>query len=301
MDLNNQVDIKYVSRIETGYPARLRSIPGKPKGLYYIGKLPHESSKSVAVIGARNCSEYGKKMAQWFGAELGAAGVEVISGMARGIDGLSQLAALEAGGNSYAVLGSGVDICYPKENSVLYKRLMAQGGILSEYEPGTPARARQFPPRNRIISGLADWILVIEANIKSGTSITVDMALEQGRDICVLPGRVTDPLSLGCNRLIMQGALMVTSPSDLLDLLGISEPSKQTAEMAYNVEKRRVKDFELSTDEQGVYQCIDFYAKHIETIANESSFSVCDLFYVILSLELKGLIQEQGKNYYVRK
>ena len=285
------MDIKFVSRMEENYPIRLRDIPGKPKGLYYIGRLPDRYRKSVAVIGSRNCSGYGKKMAEWFGRELGKAGVEIISGMARGIDGISQLAAVEAGGSSYAVLGSGVDICYPAENRELYRKLVTNGGIISEYEPGMPAMAKNFPPRNRIISGLADLVLVIEARIKSGTSITVDMALEQGREVCVLPGRVTDPLSTGCNNMLMQGAMAVTCPADILGMLGMNQPEEQT----------RVKDFELGSQEKVVYDCIDFYAKHIETIANESACSVCDLFYVILSLELKGLIEEKGKNYYIRK
>ena len=144
-------------------------------------------------------------------------GITIISGMARGIDGIAQTAALDAGGRSYAVLGCGVDICYPEENRSLYDRLLQQGGILSEYPPGTPPEARLFPLRNRIISGLADAVLVIEARKKSGTLITVDMALEQGRDVFALPGRVSDSLSDGCNRLIRQGAAPATCPEDLLE------------------------------------------------------------------------------------
>jgi predicted Rossmann fold nucleotide-binding protein DprA/Smf involved in DNA uptake len=137
--------------------------------------------------------------------------------MARGIDGIAQKAALDAGGKSFAVLGCGVDICYPEENRELYERLQQEGGVLSEYSPGVQPVAKLFPPRNRIISGLSDLVLVIEARKKSGTLITVDMALEQGREVYALPGRVSDALSDGCNRLIRQGAGPATCPQDILE------------------------------------------------------------------------------------
>ena len=140
----------------------------------------------------------------------------MISGMARGIDGIGQTAALKEGGYSLGVLGCGVDICYPRENKELYEMLLASGGVCSEYPPGTGPRGILFPPRNRIISGLSDAVLVVEAREKSGTLITVDMALEQGREVYALPGRATDPLSGGCNRLIGQGAGLVSSPEEIL-------------------------------------------------------------------------------------
>jgi hypothetical protein len=137
--------------------------------------------------------------------------------MARGVDGIAQKAALDAGGRSFAVLGCGVDLCYPDENQALYDRLLEAGGILSEFPPGTPPDSKNFPQRNRIISGLADLVLVIEARKRSGTQITVDMALEQGREVFALPGRVSDALSDGCNRLIRQGAWIATCPEDVLE------------------------------------------------------------------------------------
>ncbi len=179
--------------------------------------FPGLESPAAAVIGARLASGYGREQARRFSYRMASRGITIISGMARGIDGIAQTAALDAGGRSYAVLGCGVDICYPEENRSLYDRLLQQGGILSEYPPGTPPEARLFPLRNRIISGLADAVLVIEARKKSGTLITVDMALEQGRDVFALPGRVSDSLSDGCNRLIRQGAAPATCPEDLLE------------------------------------------------------------------------------------
>lgn len=211
--------IRLVTEKEAEFPGRLVGIPDPPYALYYVGSLPPEGKKAVALIGARNCTEYGRYMAEQFGAALAAAGVQVISGMARGIDGIGQRSALREGGYSLGVLGCGVDICYPGENRELYDALANGGGICSEYPPGTAPRAVLFPPRNRIISGFCDALLVIEAKEKSGTLITVDMALEQGKEVYALPGRVTDPLSGGCNRLIRQGAGLVSSPGELLEEL----------------------------------------------------------------------------------
>ncbi len=206
-----------VTEREPGFPERLTRIPDKPYAIYCAGKLPQEGKKAVALIGARDCTPYGRYMAEQFGAAFAKAGVQVISGMARGIDGIGQSAALREGGYSLGVLGCGVDFCYPRENKALYERLLDGGGICSEYPPGTEPRAVLFPPRNRIISGLCDAVLVVEAREKSGTLITVDMALEQGREVYALPGRATDPLSGGCNRLIRQGAGLVSTPEELLE------------------------------------------------------------------------------------
>lgn len=209
-------NIRFVMRGDAEYPARLRDIPDPPYALFVKGKLPAGDMLSVAVVGARDCSEYGRYVADGIGRALGACGVQIVSGMARGIDGISQNAALEAGGISFGVLGCGVDVCYPASNRSLYERLCVQGGILSAYPPGTEPRPQYFPLRNRIVSGLADVLIVVEAREKSGTLITVDMALEQGRDVYVVPGRVTDRLSDGCNRLIRQGAGVFLSPEDFL-------------------------------------------------------------------------------------
>ncbi len=208
-----------VTEDEPQFPERLSRIPDKPYALYFAGRLPQAEKRAVAVIGARECTAYGRYMAEQFGAAFAKAGIQVISGMARGIDGIGQTAALKEGGYSLGVLGCGVDICYPGENRELYETLLAAGGICSEYPPGTEPRAVLFPPRNRIISGLCDAVLVVEAREKSGTLITVDMALEQGREVYALPGRATDPLSGGCNRLIRQGAGLASSPEEVFEEL----------------------------------------------------------------------------------
>ena len=209
--------IGFLTIEDNDYPKRLRQIPDAPYGIFYKGTLPEDDKLSVAVIGARDCSEYGKYVAEELGRYLGQNDVQVISGMARGIDGISQQAAFWAGGSTTAVLGCGVDICYPAQNKGLYQAIPERGCILSSYPPGTQPRPQNFPPRNRIVSGLADVVVVIEARNKSGTLITVDMALEQGKEVYVVPGRITDRLSDGCNRLLKQGAAVLTSPADFLD------------------------------------------------------------------------------------
>lgn len=203
------------------YPAKLLSIPARPFGIFVKGKLPDVRQRSLAIVGARDCSEYGQYVARHFAEKMAQNGVAVISGLARGIDGIAQRAAMEAGGESFGVLGSGADICYPKSNEKLYRMCMERGGILSTYLPGTPPTPNLFPPRNRIISGLSDGILIIEAREKSGTIIIADLALEQGKDVFVIPGRVTDRLSDGCNSLIRQGASLIQSPEQLLEELHI--------------------------------------------------------------------------------
>ena len=200
------------------YPKRLMEIPDAPYGLFVRGSLPGEEI-TVAVIGARDCSGYGAYVAKKLGETLARHGITVISGMARGVDGISQQAALDAGGKSCGVLGCGVDVCYPKQNRALFERLPGQGCLISSYPQGMPALSRNFPPRNRIVSGLADAVVVVEAREKSGTLITVDMALEQGREVYAVPGRVTDRLSDGCNRLIRQGATPLLAPEELLEEL----------------------------------------------------------------------------------
>ncbi len=217
--LKKEKGIDFIPFISRQYPERLRNIPDPPFCLYVKGKLPKERKPAVAVIGARACSEYGKAVAGYFGRQLGKNGVQIISGMARGIDGIAQRGALECGGETYAVLGCGTDVCYPVENEELYQRIPDCGGVISEYSPGTEAQSKLFPPRNRIISGLADLILVIEARKRSGTYITVLQALEQGKEVYAVPGRITDALSDGCNYLLTQGAGIALSPEVILEEL----------------------------------------------------------------------------------
>jgi len=213
--------IRMVSLWDREYPGSLKKITNPPAVLYYLGALPAEERLALAIIGARECSDYGSYIAGVFGERIASCGVNIISGMARGIDGISQMEALRAGGSTYAVLGCGVDICYPADNRRLYERIQERGGILSPFPPGTPPAKNLFPLRNKIVAGLSDAVLVVEARQKSGTWITVDMALEQGKDVYAVPGRITDRLSDGCNLLIRQGAGIALAPGDILAELSV--------------------------------------------------------------------------------
>lgn len=268
------------------YPERLREIPDPPFGLFVRGKQPESDCPAVAVIGARDCSEYGKYVAGQLGGYLGRKGVRVISGMARGIDGIAQNAAMEAGGYSVGVLGSGVDVCYPAQNRPIYKKLIETGAILSPYPLGTPARPQNFPPRNRIVSGLADAVVVVEARVKSGTLITVDMALEQGKEVYVVPGRVTDRLSDGCNRLLRQGAGVLLSPESFLEEIwqlwevkrGHSQELVESKKDSSGKKSRRSKKARqseevlklsppfLTPELTEIWEALDFYPKSMEEI-----------------------------------
>lgn len=212
-------ELKFVPYTSLEYPSKLKYISNPPACLYVKGALPAENKPAVAVIGARACSEYGKKVAEYFGRQLGNAGVQVISGMAKGIDGIAQRGAITGGGQTFGILGCGVDICYPPENRDLYDAIIKSGGLISEYPPGTEAQSALFPQRNRIISGLSDILLVIEARKRSGTYITVTQALEQGKEVFVVPGRITDALSEGCNFLLSQGAGVAISPAVIAEEL----------------------------------------------------------------------------------
>ncbi len=304
--------ISFIPRIDKRFPEKLKNIPDPPFAIYVKGNLPDPKKPSVAIIGARLCSDYGRQMARTFGRGLALAGVQVISGMARGIDGISQKAALEAGGDSYGVVGCGADYIYPPENKPIYDQLCLSGGVISEYPPGTEPKANFFPMRNRIISGLADIVLVIEAREKSGTQITVDTALEQGREVLAVPGRVTDRLSDGCNLLISQGAGVAISVSDVLERLShfasvqkekseieakdCSNASSGNDESSY--ENLFEKEPEKTIDEE-ILDLIDIIPVSASNIieglnSRDIDISIPQLMTKLMDLTYKGLILQEG-------
>ena len=289
-------EIRFVPYFIEEYPKRLKDFTGMPYALYVKGELPEDDRPSAAVVGARKCTPYGEKMAIAFAEALALSGVQIISGMANGIDGAAQRAAIHAGGCSFGVLGCGIDVCYPKENRGLYMDLPLHGGILSEQPVGTPPLREYFPARNRIISGLSDIVLVIEAGERSGSLITADMALEQGKDIYALPGPVTSNLSRGCHELIRQGAGILISPESLLEEIGL-EYSPSADENRRNDGKNKKK---LERKENLVYDAIGLFPKSLNTLASELELEVTELMRILVSLEMKGLIRELSKNYFVR-
>ena len=275
-----------ISKYSSKFPERLKNIPGCPEELHVIGDLPDEGI-SVAIVGARKCSVYGRSCAYEMGKLLASNGVQVISGMALGVDCYAQEGAVDAGGRSFAVLGCGADICYPATNTTLYNRLSVQGGIISEFPDGTRPFAPNFPKRNRIISGLADYLIVVEAREKSGSLITVDYALEQGRSVYAFPGRYGDELSKGCNRLIAQGAGIIYSPEAFLEEIGIKKV------MIHN-------DAALSKCAQKVLKAIGTDPTEMWEIAEKIKLDAADIRKGIIELLMCDRIKELPGHIYFR-
>lgn len=284
--------ISLVSMVEEAYPRRLLSIYDYPAALFVKGSLP-ESGPMVAVVGARGCSAYGEQLAEEFARVLASEGVGIVSGLALGIDGAAHKGALKAGGRTYGVLGCGANICYPSANYQMYQEMTERGGVLSEFVPDTQPIARNFPMRNRIISGLADAVLVVEAREKSGSLITAELGLEQGREVFAVPGRVTDHLSQGCNFLIQQGAHMAVSPGDILEYLGVRYQKKLPV-CEKNINR-------LAKKEKMVYSCLDFTPRHLDEIVRESGLSVSECMAVLLDLELGGYGYRTASHYYGKR
>ena len=278
--------ICFVSFFHEQYPDCLRNIYQPPKKLMVKGKLPSQDRIAIGVVGARNCTLYGRDMARMFGYRLAEQGVQIISGMALGVDGWSHQGALEAGGDTFAVLGSGVEVCYPARHRGLYESIQKHGGVFSEFPVYACAKPVFFPMRNRIISGLADGILVVEAREKSGSLITADAALEQGKDVFVIPGRIGDKLSVGCNRLIRQGAIPVLSPDDILEY--------------YGVEKGK-KGMVLEEKENTILQYMEAKPIHTDELIKTLKIPPTELYKTILQLKKRGLVVETSTGYFMKK
>lgn len=267
------------------YPKRLRQLHRPPKHLYVKGKMPEQSRIAVGIVGARECTPYGRDMARMFGYRLAEAGVNVISGMARGIDGWAHQGALESGGETFAVLGCGVDICYPAEHRRLYDSMVKYGGILSEFPIQMKAQKNFFPLRNRIISGLSDGILIVEAKERSGSLITADAALEQGKDVFAVPGRIGDVLSEGCNRLICQGAVPVLSPYDILEYYGIQS---------------YINNEETVSDETEIMELLGAAPVSIGALRQHTHRDMAELLRCLSGMKKRGMIREVSRNYFVK-
>jgi DNA processing protein len=222
--------LRWVGRSDPGFPAGLAAIFDPPAGLFLRGRgeVGTLDTAAVAVVGARSCSAYGAQVARMVGRDLAAAGLVVVSGMARGIDGEAHRGALEAGGRSVAVLGCGIDRDYPAAHADLARRICAHGLVVSEYAPGVEPAPWRFPARNRIIAGLAAVTIVVEARERSGALITADLALEEGREVFAVPGEITSALSAGTNRMLAAGAAPLTQVADVLRSFGV-EPAEAPA------------------------------------------------------------------------
>lgn len=286
-------DYKIVDLKSDEYPERLRKLKGKPEKLYVRGKLPDPNKKTVAIVGARNASDYGLTLAKTIARIMTLNDVQVISGLAMGIDTAGHIGSIEVEKPTFAVLGCGVDICFPAHNSNVYERILDYGGgIISELDIGTPPLPYNFPLRNRIISGLSDVVIVVEAREKSGSLITADYALEQGKTIFACPGRVGDSLSRGTNNLIKQGAYILTSADDVLEHLGLIVDG-----LIPKVEK------DVSTldyFEKLIYDALQDDTLHIDQIVEKSKLPITKCLNTIMSLELNGFVETTINNYYKR-
>ncbi len=298
-------DIKMVCIDEAGYPERIGRLEDAPYAIFRRGELPAEDKKHVAVIGARKCSDYGRRTAEYFGMELAKAGVPIISGMARGIDGMAQEACIDAGGKSYALLGNGVDIIYPASNKGLYNKLIENGGVISEYPPGREALAFHFPMRNRLISALCDILLVVEAREKSGTFITVNYALEQGKDVYAVPGRIEDELSRGCNRLITQGAGVAYCVEEVL--LALSDSGRERTQIKVCTDRDASATARVYRDDRwldGIRPQLHRFlldapatAQELYGMLGRTDMKIQELLSELMQLEIEGLVMCRGGRY----
>ncbi|MBS7008064.1 DNA-processing protein DprA [Anaerostipes sp.] len=282
----------YIIWKESDYPERLRQIYDYPFGIFRKGR-PADSRLAIAMVGARSCTLYGREMAEYMARELAKRGVLIVSGMARGIDGASHRGALSADGLTAGVLGCGIDQIYPKEHRKLYSQVEEQGVIYSEYGLGVEPFSFLFPQRNRIISGLADGIFVVEARERSGSLITADCGLDQNKEIFALPGNVTSSASGGCHRLIQQGAKLVSSPEDILNEF------PKFRDISHNV--CQFDKNSLARGEKMVYDVLSLEPKCLEQIAKESNLPVSEAVTSLFYLERQGLAEEILKNYYIIK
>ncbi len=273
------------------YPILLKEIPDPPPVLFYRGK-PKWKQYNLAVVGARAATSYGKRVTKEWIREIAKAGVSIISGLAVGIDTAAHEAALEAGGHTVAVLGCGLDQNYPPQNRELAQKIAEKGIVLTEFPLGVKPRAQNFPIRNRIISGLSQGVLVVEASPRSGSLITARLAAEQGREVMAIPGSIYSYRSHGCHQLIREGALLVDRPEQILEALGISEIS-----FGYFHENLK-KDLTLEPEEAQVLEALEVYPTHLDEIAHRLGVEVSKVSGILLSLELKGLVQSSPGNFY---
>lgn len=272
------------------YPRRLHEIDQPPPVLYVRGELLLEDEWAVAVVGTRRVTPYGRQIAEQVAITLAHSGVTVISGLAHGVDAIAHQAALNSGGRTVAVLGCGVDRIYPPDHRRLADRMLEHGAILSDYAPGTPPEAVNFPPRNRIISGLSMAVVVVEAGERSGALITAEFAAEQGREVFAVPGNINAPQSAGTNRLIQQGAHPLLDVRDLLDNLDLDLVTEQQTAR---------KIIPADTLEAKLLSLLSQQPIHVDEIRNQADMPIEKISAALTLMELKGLVRQVGGMQYI--
>lgn len=296
LDRLAELNISLVPFNSSQYPAPLRSIPDSPALLYFCGGLQGLERPAVAIIGARTATEYGRRISAMLAADLVTAGMVVVSGGAYGIDAAAHRGALQAGGETIAVLGCGVDRVYPRSHAGLFREIIDHGALVSEYPLGTPPEGFRFPARNRIISGLVKGVVVVEATEKSGSLITARLALDQGREVFAVPGRIDSPKSVGTHRLLQQGAHLVQTAEDILE--GLSWTNGMFG--ADRKPERGDGSPALPPREQLLLDHLDAYPRDIDSIVRNTDFTIVELHSLLLQLELKGLVRQLSGQQYER-
>lgn len=289
------------------YPLLLKEIADPPNMIYIKGGFAESDKNAVAIVGARIATSEGLKNAYHLAFQLAQAGITIVSGLAQGIDTEAHKGALDAGGRTIAILGTGVDIIYPSQNKKLAQRILDEksGAIVSEFSPGTPALPHHFPQRNRIISGLSRGTVVVEAREKSGALITASFALEQNRDVFAVPGSIGRPTSYGPNRLIKEGAKIVTDARDIMEELNLKfDPALEVSNLK-NYPAQSARNFKgrvdnLTGDELKIAAMLADEPKTAEELIQESGNNASQINVLISMLEIKGIIQKVGGKYHVK-
>ncbi|MDI3534741.1 MAG: processing protein [Thermosediminibacterales bacterium] len=293
MDKINSMGVKVLTLNDEDYPCNLKNIYDPPPVLYVKGNLKKQDEISVAIVGSRKATVYGKVIAEKLARELSEYGITIVSGMAIGIDSCAHKGAISGNARTIAVLGTGIDIVYPRRNASLMQKIIEHGAVVTEFPLGTTPLPQNFPARNRIISGLSLGTIVVEASERSGALITADFALQQGREVFAVPGNVTSKYSTGCNRLIKQGAKLVEGVFDVLDELGI----------VYEKISNEIKDIaenKLNDEEKEILEMISYQSSPVDSIIRHSRFSAGKVKAVLTSLEMKGLIRSLPGSSYIR-
>lgn len=283
-------NIRVMTWDDANYPARLREIAQPPPVLYLRGDIVEADAWAVAVVGTRRVSAYGRQVAEEIARFLAQNGVTVVSGLARGIDGIAHQAALNAGGRTLAVLGSGVDRIYPPEHRNLAESISRSGAVLSDYPLDTPPEASNFPPRNRIISGLSMASIIIEAGATSGALITANFAAEQGREVFAVPGNIFAPQSKGPNKLIQNGAHVLLNPRDILEVLDLTRVTEQRS-------ARQL--FPTDETEAQLLKVLGYEPIHVDEIRAKTGLDVAKVSSTLVMMELKGMVRHVGGMNYV--
>jgi DNA processing protein len=283
-------DIQVLTQLDVEYPKRLLEIDAPPPVLYVRGEFKPDDEWAVAIVGTRRITPYGRQVALEIASFLSSHGLTVVSGLARGVDTIAHTEALHAGGRSIAVLGNGIDRMVPPENRKLAERLLSQGALVSDYPPGTPPEGANFPPRNRIISGLSLAVVVIEAGERSGALITASFAADQGREVFAVPGGIYAPQSRGTNRLIHQGARPLLNPEEILEIL----------DRSMVVEHRQIRAVLPENElEASLLDGLSKEPLHVDELTRLVDMSVQEVSAALAMMELKGMVRKVGSMRYV--